>query len=82
MTVRLGASSFNITIIKVYTPTTSYDSDVDKQLQYLIDYTPKQDILVVQGDWNAKVGADAQEDWEKLMDLSTVWRPMTAGSSS
>ena len=41
-------------------------SEVDefyRKLQSLVDQTPKQDILVVQGDWNAKVGEDAQEDW-------------------
>ena len=67
MTVRLRASPFNITIIQVYAPTSSYDdSDVDeffRELQSLVDQTPKQDILVVQGDRNAKVGEDAQEDW-------------------
>ena len=26
------------------------------------DQTPKKDILVVQGDWNAKVGKDAHEN--------------------
>ena len=57
-------------IIQVYAPTSSYDdSDVDKsyrELQSLVDQTPKQDILVVQGDWNAKVGEDAQEDWGEV----------------
>ena len=59
MTVRLRASPFNITIIQVYAPTSSYDdSDVDefyRELQSLVDQTPKQGILVVQGDWNANV---------------------------
>ena len=66
MTVRLRASPFNITIIHVYAPTSSYDdSEVDevyRELQSLVDQTPKQDILVVQCDWNAKVEEDAQED--------------------
>ena len=66
MTVRLRASPFNITIIQVYAPISSYDdSDVDefyRELQSLLDQKPKQEILVVQGDWNAKVGEDAQED--------------------
>ena len=70
MTVRLRASPFNITIIQVYAPTSSYDdSEVDefyRELQSLVDQTPKQDILVVQGDWNAKVGEGAQEDWGKV----------------
>ena len=28
--------------------------------------TPKNDILVVQGDWNAKVGKDACENWQGI----------------
>ena len=74
MTVRLRASSFNFTIIQVYAPTSSYDnSGVDefyRELQSLVDQTPKQDILVVQGDWNAKVGEDAQEDWGEVCGSS------------
>ena len=70
MTVRLRASPFNITIIQVYAPTSSYDdSEVDefyREIQSLVDQTPKQDILVVQGDWNAKVGEDAQDDWGEV----------------
>ena len=66
MTVRLRASPFNITIIQVYAPTSSYDdSEVDefyREPQSLVDQTPKHNILVVQGDWNAKVGEDAQGD--------------------
>ena len=68
MTVRLSTSPFNITTIQVhvYAPTSSYgDSEVDefhRRLQPLVDQTPKQGILVVQGNWDAKVGEDAQED--------------------
>ena len=54
MTVRLIASPFNIIITQVYAPTSSYDdSEVNefyRKLQSLVDQTPKQDILVVQGD--------------------------------
>ena len=54
MTVQLRANPFNITIIQVYAPASSYDdSDVDefyRELQSLVDQTPKQDILVVQDD--------------------------------
>ena len=64
------SSPFNITIIQIYAPTSSYDdSDVDefyRELQSLVDQTPKQDILVVQDVWNAKVGEDAQKDWEEV----------------
>ena len=36
------------------------------QLQNVIDQTPKKDILIVQGDWNAKVGKDACENWQGI----------------
>ena len=67
MTVRLRASALNITIIQVYAPKSSYNnSEGDEfynELQSLVDQTPKQDILVVQGDWSVKAREDAQEDW-------------------
>ena len=36
------------------------------QLQNVIDQTPKMDILVVQGDCNAKVGRDACGNWQGI----------------
>ena len=63
ISICLRAAPFNITIIQVYAPTSGHvDSEVDhlyQQLQETIDQTPKKDILVVQVDWNAKVGQDA-----------------------
>ena len=80
MIARLRASPFNINVIQAYSPTSSYDdSKIDefyRELQSLADQTPNQDILVVQCDWNAKVGEGAQED------AGEVWRPMIEGSSS
>ena len=68
MTIRLRATPFNITIVQVYAPTSSYDDDemeeFYEQLQAVVDTVPKQDILIVQGDWNGKVGEDAQTDWK------------------
>ena len=62
ITIHLKAVPFNITIVQAHAPTSDYDDDEIKefyeQLQNVIDQTPK-DILVVQGDWNAKVGRDA-----------------------
>ena len=69
ITIRLKASPFNITIIQAYAPTTDYDNgdieDFYDQLQEVIDQTPKKDILVVQGDWNAKIGEDASKNWRE-----------------
>ena len=64
------AVPFNITIVKAYAPTSGYDDNkIEKlydQLQHVIDQTPKKDILVVQGDWNAKVGMDACGNWQGI----------------
>ena len=72
MAVRLRASPFNITIIQVNVPTSSYDdSEVDEfysELQSLVDQTAKQDILVVQGDWNAKLEKMHKKIGEKSGD--------------
>ena len=68
ITIRLKASPFNITIIQDYTPTTDYTiddiEDFYDQLQEVIDQTPKKDILVVQGDCNAKMREDASKNWK------------------
>ena len=65
-TIRLKASPFNIIIIiPSYSPTTDCDDDdiedFHDQLQEVID---QKDILVVQGDWNAKTGEDASKNWK------------------
>ena len=68
ITIRLEASPFNITIIQAYAPTTDYDyddiEDFYDQLQEVIDQAPKKHILVVKGDWNAKIGEDASKNWK------------------
>ena len=64
--IRLKASPFNITIIQAFAPATDYhDDDIEDfydQLQEVIDKAPKKDILVVQGDWNTKIGEDASKN--------------------
>ena len=58
----MRAVPFNITEVQAYAPTSDYDdNEIEEfydQLQNIIDQTLKN-ILVVQGDWNAKVGKDA-----------------------
>ena len=52
---------FNITVIRVYAPTSNAEeSEVDcfyEDLQDLPELTPKKDVLFIIGDWNAKVGS-------------------------
>ena len=68
VTIRLRAVPFSTTIVQAYAPTSDYDDNKIEefydQLQNVIDQTPKKDILVVQGDWNAKVGKDACGNWQ------------------
>ena len=70
ITIRLKVVFFNITIVQAYAPTSDYDDnkieEFKDQLLYVIDRTPKKDILVVQGDWIAKVGRDACGNWQGI----------------
>ena len=63
ITIRLKASPFNIAVIQAYAQNTNYDDDAVEdfydQLQEVIGLEPEKDIIVVQGDWNAKIGDDA-----------------------
>ena len=85
ISIRLRAAPFNITIIQVYVPTSGHDdTEVDhfyQQLQETIDQTPKKDILVVEGDWNAKVGKDAQAYWGEVVDPTAMSRQMRSQTS-
>ena len=52
---------FNITVIKVYAPTSNAEEAEVEQfyedLQDLLELTPKKDVLFTIGDWKAKVGS-------------------------
>ncbi|XP_068240272.1 craniofacial development protein 2-like [Palaemon carinicauda] len=57
-------------LCEAYAPTTDHDDDAVEafysQLQETIDKVDKNDILIIQGDWNAKVGKDALKDWKEF----------------
>ena len=59
--VLLKGKPFNITVIKVYAPTSNAEeAEVEwfyEDLQDLLELTPKKDVLFNIGDWNAKVGS-------------------------
>ena len=50
---------FNITVIQVYAPTSnSEEAEVEwfyEDIQDLLDLAPEKDVLLIIGDWNAKV---------------------------
>ena len=81
MTVRLRASPFNITMIQVYAPTSSYyDSEADefyRKLQSLVDQTPKTDIPVLEVIRMRKLKKMHKKIGEKFVDLLAIRRPMT-----
>ena len=60
ISVRFQGKPFNITVIKVYAPTSNAEeAEVEwfhEDLQDLLELTPKKDVLFIIGDWNAKVG--------------------------
>ena len=70
ITICLRAVPFNIIIVQVYAPTSDYDDNETEEFydqpQNVIDQTPKNDILVVQGNWNAKVGKYACGNWQGI----------------
>ena len=52
---------FNIIVIQVYAPTRNAEETEVEQfyeaLQDFLELTPKNDVLFIIGDWNAKVGS-------------------------
>ena len=52
---------FSISLIQVHAPTTNAEEAEVEQfyedLQDLLELTPKEDVLFIIGDWNAKVGS-------------------------
>ena len=61
ISVGFQGKPFNITVIQVYTLTSNAEeAEVEwfcEELQYLLELTPKKDVLFFIGDWNAKVGS-------------------------
>ena len=61
ISVRFQGKPFNITVIKVYAPTSNTEeTEVERfyeHLQDTLELTPKKDVLFMIGDRNAKVGS-------------------------
>ena len=61
ISVRFQGKPFNITVIQVYAPTSNAEEAEVEQfyenLQDLLELTPQKDVLLIIGDWNAKVGS-------------------------
>ena len=61
ISVRFQGKPFNITVIQVYAlASDAEDAEVEQfyeDLQDLLELTPKNDVLFILGDWNAKIGS-------------------------
>ena len=61
ISVPFQGKPFNITVIQAYAPTSNTEeAEVEwfyEDLQDLLELTPKKDVLLIIGDWNAKVGS-------------------------
>ena len=59
ISVLFQGKPFSITVIQVYAPTANAKEAEAEQfyedLQYLLELTPKKDVLFITVDWNAKV---------------------------
>ena len=60
ISVHFQGKPFNITVIEVYAPNTNAEeAEVEwfyEDLQDLLELTTKKDVLLIIGDWKAKVG--------------------------
>ena len=61
ISVRFQGKPFNIMVIQAYAPTSNAEEAAVEwfyeDLQYLLELTPKKDVLFIIGDWNAKGGS-------------------------
>ena len=61
ISVHFQGKPFNITVIQVYAPTSNAEETEVEQfyedVKDLLELTPKNDVLFIIGDWNAKVGS-------------------------
>ena len=72
ISVHFQGKPFNITVIQVYAPTSNAEEAEFEQfyedLQDLSELTPKEDVLFIIGDWNAKVGSQ-----KKIWSNRQIW---------
>ena len=86
ISVHFQGKPFNSTVIQVYAPmSNAEEAEVEwfyEDLQDLLELTPKKDVLLIIGDWNAKVGSQEtpgvtgkfglgawNEAWQRLLEF-------------
>ena len=76
ISVHFQGKPFNITVIQAYAPTSNTEKAEVKRfyedIQDFLDLTPKKDVLLIIGDWNAKV---LRNTWSnrQIWPWSTEW---------
>jgi hypothetical protein len=67
ISARFETVPFNITVIHVYAPTAAYTDENSEafysDIEGTLAKTGKSDVIILTGDWNAKVGDD-NTDWK------------------
>ena len=70
ISARFDAVPFKISVIHVYAPTSSSSEEEIEAFYNDVDETiakaDKKDIIIITGDWNAKIGSD-NTDWKYVM---------------
>ena len=70
ISARFDAAPFKISVIHVYAPTSSSsEEDIEafyNDIEEALTKTDKKDIIILTGDWNAKIGND-NTDWKSVM---------------
>ena len=74
ISVHLQGKPFSITVLQAYAPTNNAEEAERfyEDLQDLLELTPKNDVLFIIGDWNAKVGSQETPGVTGKIDLG-VW---------
>ena len=58
ISVHFQDKPFNITVIQAYAPTSNAEeAETERFYEDLLELTPKIDVLLIIGNWNAKVGS-------------------------
>ena len=70
ISARFDAAPFKISVIHVYAPTSASSEDEIEafynDIEEILTKTDKKDIIIMTGDWNAKIGSE-NADWESVM---------------
>ncbi|CAM4843826.1 unnamed protein product [Rotaria magnacalcarata] len=70
ITARFSATPFKLTVIHVYAPkSASSDDEIEifyDSIEHALTQTAKMDIIIVTGDWDAKIGSD-NIHWKSVM---------------